>query len=167
MPVMCLIFIMLLSITPKSFARDPDPYVVALQNKKLLKLPDGKELVLVRLFNEIGPNMHMRFFLREGRKVQWDVTYHDDLGTLWADAHFLPLFDKTFVKDLDGDKNPEIAVQVWHGGNAMELCRVIVFRVKNNKLVPIKTRQSNYEFARMVYPSELDAVKSTSHVSFQ
>jgi hypothetical protein len=132
-----------------------------------LKLPDGKELLLIRLFNEIGPSMHMRLYLREGQKILWDVTYNDDLGTLWADAHFIPLFGQTFVKDLDGDANPEIAVQIWHGGNAMQLCRAVVFTVKKDKLIPLKTRQSNYEFARMVYASELDAVKSISQISLQ
>lgn len=167
MPGMYLIFIILLATISKSFARNPDPYVAVLQDKKLLKLPDGKELVLVRLFNEIGPSMHMRFFLRQGQKVLWDVSYNDDLGTLWADAHFLPLFDKTFVKDLNGDANPEIAVQVWQGGNAMQLCRAVIFTIKKDKLVPVKTRQSNYEFARMVYPNEQEAVTSLSGTSSQ
>ena len=161
----CLIFIMLLSVNLKSYARDPDPYAESLQGNKRLKLPDGKELILVRLFNEIGPSMHMRLFLRLGKKILWDVTYNDDLTTLWADAHFLPLFDKTYVKDLNGDSNPEIAVQVWHGGNAMQLCRAIIFSVKQDKLVPIKTRQSNYEFARMVYSEEQEAIKSISSLS--
>lgn len=160
---MCLIIITLLFISQKGLTRNPDPYVEKLQTKKILKLADGRELILQRLFNEIGPSMRMRLFLREDQKgVIWDVTYNEDLGTLWADAHFLPLFDKTYMKDLDGDSNPEIAIQVWHGGNAMELCRAIIFTVKQKKLVPIKTRQSNYEFARMVYPNEQEAVKSIS-----
>ena len=79
---------------------------------------------------------------------------------MWADAHFLPLFDKIYIKDLDGDSNPEIAIQVWHGGNAMEFCRAVVYTIKENKFLPLKNRQSNYEFARMVYPSEQEAAKS-------
>jgi hypothetical protein len=106
--------------------------------------------------------MHMRFFLKQNQKVLWDVTYNDDFGTLWADAHFLPLFDKTYVKDLNGDSNPEISVQVWHGGNAMQFCKVVIFTVKQNSLVPVKIRQSNYEFARMAYPNEREAVQSLS-----
>lgn len=158
-----LIFIILLFGIQKNFARNPDPYVEKLQDNKILKLSDGREIILVRLFNDIGPSMRMRLFLRQDQKVIWDATYNDDLGTLWADAHFLPLFDKTYIKDLDGDSNPEIAIQVWHGGNAMEHCRAIIFTIKENKLVPIKTRQSNYEFARMIYPNELEAVKALSH----
>jgi hypothetical protein len=104
--------------------------------------------------------MRMRLFLKQNQKVLWDVTYNDDLNTLWADAHFLPLFDKIYIKDLDGDSNPEIAIQVWHGGNAMEFCRAVVYTIKENKFLPLKNRQSNYEFARMVYPSEQEAAKS-------
>lgn len=162
----CLIFIMLLSVNLKSYARDPDPYAESLQDNKRLKLPDGKEVILVRLFNKIGPNMHMRLFLKQGQKILWDVTYNDDLSTLWADAHFLPLFDKTFVKDLNGDTNPEIAIQTWHGGNAMQLCKAVIFTINQNKLIPVKIRQSNYEFARMVYPNEKEAVKSLLGTSF-
>jgi hypothetical protein len=162
MPKMYLIFIILLAVIPRSYAREPDPYVIRLQNNKKINLPDGKELVLVRLFDENGPNMHMRLFLRQGQKILWDVTYKDEHGTLWADAHFLPLFDKTFVKDLNSDGSPEFAVQTWHGGNAMHLCRAIIFTVKEDKLIPIKTRQSNYEFARMVYSNEQEALRSLS-----
>lgn len=165
MPMKCLIFIMLLLVITKSPARDADPYVVRLQDTKRLKLPDGRELVLVRLYNEIGPSMQMRLFLRQGQMVLWDVTYNDDLGTLWADAHFLPLFDKTFVQDLNDDGSPEFAIQTWHGGNAMQLCRAIIFSISQDKLVPIKTRQSNYEFARMVYSNEQEALKSISHMT--
>jgi hypothetical protein len=53
------------------------------------------------------------------------------------------------MKDLTGVSNAEIAIQVWHGGNTMELCRVIIFMVKQSKLIPIKNRQTNYELARM------------------
>jgi hypothetical protein len=159
---MCLTFITLLLVSQEGLTKNPDLYVEKLQTNKKLKLADGRELILQRLFNDIGPSMRMRLFLRQNQKVIWDVTYNEDLGTLWADAHFLPLFDKTYMKDLDGDSNPEIAIQVWHGGNAMGGCRAIIFTVKQNKLVPIKTRQSNYEFARMVYSNEQEAVKSIS-----
>jgi len=166
MPKMFSIFIILLFNSFGIFGKEPDPYVVALEGKKFLKLPDGRELILVRLYNDQGPNMHMRFFMRHNKKVIWDVTYHEDLKTLWADAHFLPLFDKTFIKDLNNDGYPEIAVQVWHGGNAMQFCKAVIFTIRKNKLVPIKTRHSNYEFAHMIYSNEEEAKKSISELVF-
>ena len=149
---------LLLSLAIRSHAREPDPYVEKLQEKKYLKLPNGRELVLVRLFNEIGPSMHMRFFLRQKGKVLWDVTYNDDFETLWADAHFLPLFNKEYISDLDGDSIPEIAVAIWHGGHAMEFCRSVIFSIQENKLVPLTTFEVNYEFSHSVFKSKDEAI---------
>ena len=67
------IFLLILSLSVAS--KEPDSYVIKLQEKKYLKMPDGKEFILVRLFNEIGPSNHMRLFLRKKKKVLWDVTY--------------------------------------------------------------------------------------------
>ncbi len=156
-----LIFItFLLSLNPNSplTARMPDPYVEKLQEKKYLKLSDGREVVLVRLFNENGPSNHMRLFLRQKEKVLWDVTYHEDFETVWADAHFLPLYDKEYSSDLNSDGFSEIAVAVWHGGNAMQFCRSIIFTIEENKLAVLTTREINYEFSRSVFKSREEAI---------
>jgi carboxypeptidase C (cathepsin A) len=47
----------------------------------------------------------------------------------------------------------------------MQLCRAIIFTVGQDKLVHTKTRQSNYEFAHMVYSNEQEASKSISHMT--
>ena len=156
--------IFLLAIGFKIQAREPDPYVEELQNKKYLKLSNGREVILVRLFNEIGPSNHMRLFLRQKGKVLWDVTYSGDFETLWADSHFIPLYNKEFITDLNNDGSSEIAVAVWHGGHAMEHCRAIIFTIKNNNIVPLATQEINYEFSRSVFKNKDEAnLKIESH----
>lgn len=156
--------IFLLAIDFKILAEEADPYVMAMHDKKYLRLQDGKESILVRKFNEIGPSNHMRLFLRKNGKVLWDVTYHDDLEIVWADAHFIPLFDKEFIADLNNDSYPEIAVAVWHGGNAVRYCKAIIFSVKEDKLVPLATHEINYEFSRSVFKNKAEAnLKNESH----
>lgn len=156
--------IFLLAISFKIQAREPDPYVEKLQSKKYLQLSDGREVILVRLFNEIGPSNHLRLFLRQKGKVLWDVTYNGDFDTLWADAHFIPLYDKEFITDMNNDGSFEIAIAVWHGGHAMEFCRAIIFTVKEEKLVPLATHEINYEFSRSVFKNKEEAsLKMESH----
>ena len=149
--------IFLSTINLQAFAKEIDPIVEKLHDKKYLKLPDGKEIVLVRLYNEIGPSMHMRVFLRKKGVVLWDVTYNGEFDTLWADAHFHPLYKEEFSSDLNGDSYPEIAIAVWHGGHAMELSRAVIFTVKDDRLIPLKTRQNNYEFSRSVFKNKVQA----------
>ena len=160
-----LVFInFLLVISFNIQAREPDPYVEKLQSKKYLKPSNGREVILVRLFNQIGPSNHMRLFLRQKGKVLWDVTYNGDFETLWADAHFIPLYNKEFITDLNNDGFFEIAVAVWHGGHAMEYCRAIIFTVKEDKLVPLATHEINYEFSRAVFKNKEEAkLKIKSH----
>ncbi|MDH4468540.1 MAG: hypothetical protein QE271_10800 [Bacteriovoracaceae bacterium] len=92
----------------------------------------------------------------------WDVTYHDDLGTLWADAHFIPLYDKEFISDLDGDSYPEVAIAVWHGGSAVQHCRSIIFSVRPDQLFALTSREINYEFSHSVFKERKDFVLSSS-----
>lgn len=154
--------IYLLVLSCNVLSKEPDPYVIKLQEKKILKMPDDKELILVRLFNDIGPSNHMRLFLRKSEKMLWDVTYNNDLGTLWADAHFIPLYDKEFISDLDGDSFPEVAIAVWHGGNAVQHCRAIIFSVKEDRLSVLATREINYEFSYSVFKEKKDFINSSS-----
>ena len=87
----------------------------------------------------------------------WVSHYKKTLGIIQADAHFIPLFDKEFIADLNNDSYPEIAVAVWHGGNAVRYCRAILFSVKEDKLVPLATHEINYEFSRSVFKNRGEA----------
>ncbi len=157
----------LLSVNLRSFAKEADPYVMAMHDKKYLKIPGGKEVILARLFNDIGPSNHIRFFLREKGKILWDVTYNGDFETLWADAHFIPLYNKEYITDLDHDGFSEIAVAIWHGGHAMEHCRAIIFTIKENNLAPLASHEINYEFSRSVFKNKGEAnLKIQSHKGF-
>ena len=147
-------FIMLLSCHLQ--AKEGDPYVERLWDKKYLKFSNDEEVLLADMEKHGGEANFQRLFLRKGKRVLWDKTFSQEYGALWNRAYFVPLIPGEFIVDLNNDCYSEIAVATWHGGNAVWSNVAIIFTLKNNQLEFLKTFPINVEFSRSVYGSKAD-----------
>jgi hypothetical protein len=146
--------IMLLSLS--AWAKEGDPYVEKLWDKKYLKFSTGEEVLLADLEKHGGEANFHRLFLRKGKKILWDKTFSQEYGALWNRAYFIPLVPRQFIADLNNDGFSEIAVATWHGGNAVWSNLAIIFTLKNDQLEFLKTFPINIEFSRSIYENKSD-----------
>lgn len=146
--------IMLLSLSV--FAKEGDPYVEKLWNKKYLRFSTGEEVLLADMEKNGGEVNFQRLFLRKGKRVLWDKTCSQEYGALWNRAYFVPLVPGQFIADLNNDGLTEIAVATWHGGNAVWSNLAIIFTLKNDQLEFLKTFPINVEFSRSVFNLKAD-----------
>jgi len=146
--------IMLLSLSV--FAKEGEPYVEKLWNKKYLRFSTGEEVLLADMEKNGGEVNFQRLFLRKGKRVLWDKTFSQEYGALWNRAYFVPLVPGQFIVDLNNDGLTEIAVATWHGGNAVWSNLAIIFTLKNDQLEFLKTFPINVEFSRSVFNLKAD-----------
>ncbi len=145
---------MILSLN--AIAADPDPYVEALQEKRVLKLSDGKEILLSYHSSNEDTLSKIRIFLRNKGEVLWDKTFVNEYDELWHRVHFIPVTEGKFIEDLNDDGFPEIGIANWNGGKAPCASAGLVFTVKNETLEFLKKQEVNTEFSRQVYKTKND-----------
>ncbi len=138
------------------FARDPDPYVEALKEKRFLKLPNGNEILISYHSPSEETNAKIRIFMRKKDKILWDKTFVDEFDELWNQANFIPVTKDKFVEDLNDDGLSEIGIANWNGGKAPCASSAIIFTVKDDSLQFLKKQQINTEFSRFIYPRKND-----------
>jgi len=146
--------IMLLSLS--TWAKEGDPYVEKLWDKKYLKFSTGEEILLADMEKHGGEANFQRLFLRKGKRVLWDKTFSQEYGALWNRSYFVPLIPGQFIADLNNDGFPELGVAIWHGGNAVWSNLAIIFTLKKDQLEFLKTFPINVEFSRSVYENKSD-----------
>ena len=156
MHIKFLIYIMLLSLS--AWATDPDPYVEALAKKTLLKLPDGREILISYFSSE--DEMKIRIFMRKKNKVLWDKSFIDAHNELWYHANFIPVVKDKFLEDLNDDGFPEVGIANWNGGKAPCASSGIIFTVKEDSLQFLKKQEINSEFSRQIYPTKNEFMNS-------
>lgn len=135
-------------------AADPDPYVIALQEKRLLKISNGNEVLISYHSPSEETLSKIRIFMRNGNKVLWDKTFVNEYDELWHQVHFIPIVKDKFLEDLNDDGLPEIGIANWNGGKAPCASSAIIFTVKEDSLQFLKKQQINTEFSRHVYPTK-------------
>lgn len=145
----CLIYTMVLSLS--AFAEDPDPYVEALHEKKFLKLPNGREILLKYHSSNEDTLSKIRIFMRKKGKVYWDKTFVNEYDELWYQVNFIPLTEGKFVQDLNDDGIPEVGIANWNGGKAPCASSGLIFSVKEDSLQFLKKQEINTEFSRQIY----------------
>lgn len=143
---------MLLSLSV--LAADPDPYVEALQEKRFLKLSNGKEVLISYHSHSEETLSKIRIFMRRSGKILWDKTFVNEYDELWYRANFIPVVKDQFLEDLNDDGLTEIAISNWNGGKAPCASSAIIFTVKEDSLQFFKKQQINTEFSRHVYPTK-------------
>jgi len=152
---------MLLSL--ELIAKEADPFVTKLWDKKYLKTLNGKEIILVGLeFNGGEPN-YQRLFLREAKKILWDKTFSQEYSALWNRAYFIPLVPEKFILDLNNDGLPEFAVATSHGGQAVWNNLAIIFTLKENQIEFLKTFPINVEYSQSVFEKASDFLDPKYH----
>ena len=150
----CLIYTMVLSLSV--FAEDPDPYVEALQEKKFLKLPNGREILLSYHSSSEEALSKVRIFMRNNGKILWDKTFVNEYDELWHQVNFVPVTKDKFVEDLNDDGFPEIGIANWNGGKAPCASSGLIFTVKEDSLQFLKKQEINTEFSRQIYKTKKD-----------
>jgi hypothetical protein len=143
---------MLLSLSV--LAADPDPYVIALKEKKFLKIPNGNEVLLSYHSHSENTLSKIRIYIRNNSKVLWDKTFVNEYDELWHQVHFIPIVKDKFLEDLNDDGFLEIGVANWNGGKAPCASSAIIFTLKEDSLHYLKKQQINTEFSRYVYPAK-------------
>jgi hypothetical protein len=133
-------------------AADPDPYVIALQEKKFLKIPNGNEILVSYHSHSEEALSKIRIFMRKNGKILWDKTFVNEYDELWHQVHFIPVVKNKFLEDLNNDGFPEIGIANWNGGKAPCASSAIIFTVKDDSLHFLKKQQINTEFSRHIYP---------------
>lgn len=146
---------MLLSLS--ALATDPDPYVIALQEKKFLKITNGNEILVSYHSHSEEALSKIRIFMRNSGKILWDKTFVNEYDELWYQVHFRPIVKDKFLEDINDDGFPEIAIANWNGGKAPCASSAIIFTVKEDSLHFLKKQQINTEFSRQVYPSKYES----------
>lgn len=133
-------------------AADPD----LLNEKRLLKLPNGNEILISYHSPTTDSNAKIRIFIRNQRKVLWDKTYVNEYDEVWYQANFIPVVKGKFIEDLNDDGFFEIGIANWNGGKATCSSSAMIFTLKENSLQFLKKQQINTEFSSYVYRTKDD-----------
>lgn len=132
-------------------SKDPDPYVEALHEKKYLKLPNGKEIIISHHSRNENDQGKIRIFMRSKNQVIWDKTFVNNYGEFWYRANFIPVIKDDFFNDLNEDNYPEIGIAIWSGGMASWESSAIIFSVKEDSLEFLRKQKINIEFSLFIF----------------
>jgi hypothetical protein len=149
-----LAFIIILSLNV--FATDPDPYVEALKEKRILKLSNGNEVLISYHSHSEETVSKTRIFMRNSGKILWDRTFVNEYDELWYRAYFIPVTKDNFIEDLNNDGFLEIGIANWDGGKAPCASSGLIFSIKEDSIQFLQKHRINTEFSRQIYRAKND-----------